>query len=290
MQRFLFVMLLLLAWPTTRPGPMIQAAEEIRLIVRGDDLGSSHAADDACIQSYKEGIMRTVELMVPGPWFPEAVKMLNENPGLDVGIHLVLTSEWANMKWRPLSCVPTLVDADGYFFPMVWQNPNFPPKTSIQKSSWKLDEVEKELRTQIETALRHVPRISHLGCHMGCTSLDSSMASVENKLAKEYHLEWDYKALNVKLFQGWRNDVKVAEERIRQFVQNLELLQPGTYLFIEHPGLNVPEMQALGHKGYEEVATDRDAVTRVFTSKEVQAAVQRKGIRLVSYKDVKEGR
>jgi len=53
------------------------------------------------------------------------VKLLSENPGLDVGIHLVLTSEWANMKWRPLTHAPSLVDADGYFFPMDTPNPNF---------------------------------------------------------------------------------------------------------------------------------------------------------------------
>jgi chitin disaccharide deacetylase len=152
-----FLVIAGLLFPLLLIGSKIQAAEEIRLIVRGDDMGSSHAANEACIKSYKEGIMRSVELMVPGPWFPEAVRLLQENPGLDVGIHLVLTSEWANLKWRPVSCVPSLVDADGYFFPMVWQNPNFPPNTSIQKSNWKLDDVEKELRAQIETALRHPP-------------------------------------------------------------------------------------------------------------------------------------
>ncbi|MHC4695008.1 MAG: ChbG/HpnK family deacetylase, partial [Planctomycetota bacterium] len=38
---------------------------EIRLIVRGDDIGSCHAANVACIQSYRQGIMRAVEVMVP---------------------------------------------------------------------------------------------------------------------------------------------------------------------------------------------------------------------------------
>jgi predicted glycoside hydrolase/deacetylase ChbG (UPF0249 family) len=204
-----------------------------------------------------------------------------------VGIHLVLTSEWENIKWRPLSYVPSLVDSDGYFFPMVWQNPNFPPDTSIEKSRWKLDEAEKELRAQIETALRHVPRITHLDCHMGCTSLDPSLAAAENKLAKQYHLDLDLEAARVKPFRGW-TDVRTAEERIQQFVHNLEALEPGTYLFVDHPGLNVPEMQALMHKGYEDVAADRDAVTRVFTSKEVLAIIQKKEIRLISYKDVKE--
>jgi len=94
--------------------------KSISLIVRGDDIGSCHAANVACIRSYKEGIMTSVELMVPCSWFPEAVKMLNENPGLDVGIHLVLTSEWENYKWRPLTHAPSLTDADGYFYPRVF--------------------------------------------------------------------------------------------------------------------------------------------------------------------------
>jgi predicted glycoside hydrolase/deacetylase ChbG (UPF0249 family) len=288
MREFIFFLFLLLMLPVVGAGWKVQEAQEVRLIVRGDDMGSSHAANVACLQSYKGGIMRTVELMVPGPWFPEAVKMLNENPGLDVGIHLVLTSEWENMKWRPLSCAPSLVDSDGYFFPMVWQNPNFPPDTSLEKSRWKLDQAEKELQAQIEAALQHVPRITHLGCHMGCTSLDPSLATLENKLAKQYHLDLDLEAAGVKHFPGWTG-VRTAEERIHQFVRNLEALEPGTYLFVDHPGLNVPEMQALMHKGYEDVAADRDAVTQVFTSREVLAVIQKKRIRLVSYKDVKEG-
>ena len=86
--------------------------DEIRLIVRGDDIGSSHAANVACIESYRDGIMRSVEVMVPCPWFAEAVEMLNENPGLDVGIHLTLTSEWEKCKWRPLTYGPSLVNED----------------------------------------------------------------------------------------------------------------------------------------------------------------------------------
>ena len=89
----------------------------IRLIVRGDDIGSSHAANLACIQSFREGIVRSVEVMVPAPWFPEAVRMLKDNPGLDVGVHLTLTSEWDNCKWRPLTGPSSITDADGILFP-----------------------------------------------------------------------------------------------------------------------------------------------------------------------------
>jgi len=49
-----------------------------RLIVRGDDMGFSHAANEALIKTYKEGIERFVEVLVPSPWFPEAVKLLEK--------------------------------------------------------------------------------------------------------------------------------------------------------------------------------------------------------------------
>lgn len=68
----------------------------IRLIVRGDDMGYAHSGNEAILKSYKEGIQTSIEVLVPAPWFPEAVKMLQENPQADVGIHLTLTSEWAN--------------------------------------------------------------------------------------------------------------------------------------------------------------------------------------------------
>ncbi len=61
--------------------------------------------------------MQSVEIMPVCPWFPEAVKLLNENPGLDVGIHLALTSEWENYKWGPVTHAPNLVDENGYFSP-----------------------------------------------------------------------------------------------------------------------------------------------------------------------------
>ncbi|MFW5774471.1 MAG: ChbG/HpnK family deacetylase, partial [Tangfeifania sp.] len=134
--------------------------EGIQLIVRADDIGSFHAANVGCIESYQNGIARSVELMPPCAWFPEAVEMLNENQGYDVGIHLTLTSEWSSVKWRPLTQCPGLVDDDGYFFPMVWKNENFPPGSSIQESDWNLDEIEQELRAQIELSLKHVPHIS----------------------------------------------------------------------------------------------------------------------------------
>ena len=69
----------------------------------------------------------------------------------------------------------------------------------------------------------------------------------------------------------------------------LNKLQPGnTYLFVEHPGLNTPELQAIHHIGYENVAEDRQGVTDVWTDKDIMALIKQKGIQLISYKDLKK--
>jgi predicted glycoside hydrolase/deacetylase ChbG (UPF0249 family) len=259
----------------------------ISLIVRGDDIGSCHAANVACIRSYKEGIMTSVELMVPCSWFPEAVKMLNENPGLDVGIHLVLTSEWDNYKWRPLTHAPSLTDADGYFYPTIWRRNNAPAGTALKDADWKIEEIEKELRAQIELGKRKVPHVSHLSYHMGCAGFDPKVRELCSKLAGEYNLDIEPSKAGVRGFGGF-GDAKTADERIERFIQRLEDLKPGTYLFVEHPGINTAEMSAIGHKGYEDVAKDRDAVTEVFVSYKVSKAIKRLGIKLISYADLKK--
>jgi predicted glycoside hydrolase/deacetylase ChbG (UPF0249 family) len=259
---------------------------EIQLLVRGDDMGSTHAANVACVESYRNGIMRSVELMPVGPWFLEAVQMLKDNPGLDVGIHLALTSEWSRYKWRPLTHCPSLMDEDGYFFPMVWQNRNFPADTSLDKSGWKLEEIEKELRAQIELARKYVPQITHLNGHMGFAGLDPKIGRLMDSLAKEYQLEIDTEKHRLQRFAGWKG-AQSYEDRIKVFCDNLKRLEPGNYLFVEHPAFDCPEMQPIGHVGYETVAKDREWVTRVFTSKQVRQMINEKGIKLISYADLR---
>jgi hypothetical protein len=41
--------------------------QPIRLIVRGDDMGYSHADNEAIVKCFKEGIETSVEVIVPSP-------------------------------------------------------------------------------------------------------------------------------------------------------------------------------------------------------------------------------
>ncbi|MDP6633702.1 MAG: polysaccharide deacetylase family protein [Phycisphaerae bacterium] len=265
------------------------AGKSINLIVRADDIGSSHAANVACIRSYKEGIATSVEVMVPCGWFPEAVKMLNANPGLDVGVHVVLTSEWENIKWRPLTKAPSLTDADGYFYPAIWRRKDAPAGTALRDAKWKIEEIEAEMRAQIELAVRKIPRISHMTGHMGSGNWDPKVKTLWAKLAKEYKLDISTSEYGVRRFRGYRG-AKTIQERTDKFIKALEDLKPGDYLFVEHPGLDTAEMRAIGHKGYRQVAEDRNAVTELFVNDKVKKKIKELNINLISYADLKKNR
>ncbi|WP_138991798.1 polysaccharide deacetylase family protein [Larkinella sp. C7] len=261
-----------------------------RLIVRGDDMGYSHAGNEALVKCYKEGIESSIEVIVPSPWFPEAVEMLKGIPDVDVGIHLALTSEWDNVKWRPVSDCPSLRDADGYFYPMIYPNKNY-PRRALVENDWKLEDVEKEFRAQIEMGLKKIPRISHVSGHMGCTGMGDDVKALILKLAKEYNLlildrnmqDWGVTGV------GYLGAHMTSEEKIESFSKMLESLEPGkTYLFVDHPGLDTPELRAIHHIGYEQVAVDRQGVTDAWTSPRVKALIKAKGIQLIGYRDLRK--
>jgi CubicO group peptidase (beta-lactamase class C family)/predicted glycoside hydrolase/deacetylase ChbG (UPF0249 family) len=268
--------------------PKVIRANAPRLIVRGDDMGFSHSADLALIKSYKQGIETSIEVIAPSPWFPETVKMLQQNPRVDVGLHFAITSEWDNVKWRPLTDCASLKNQDGYFYPMLFKNKNYRGQ-AIMDHDYKLDDIEKELRAQIEIAKKYLPRISHVSGHMGSTAFEPEVKALALRISKEYNLpmvDVDPVATGIS-YTGFDFRNKTTEERIEAFIEMLDRLEEGkTYVFVEHPGIDNDELRAIYHIGYEDVAQGRQDITTLFTSEKVKAAIVSKGIQLVSYKDV----
>ena len=177
------------------------------------------------------------------------------------------------------------MDADGYFFPMIWPNKNYPGQ-AVKENQWKPEDIEKEFRAQIEMAIKKIPRISHISGHMGCTDISDSVKQMTRKLAKEYNIDIDLKELNVK-YIGYDGPHKTSKEKVESFINMLNKLQPGnTYLFVDHPGLDSPELRAIHHIGYVDVATDRQGVTDTWTNEKIKKLIKQKGIQLISYKDL----
>jgi CubicO group peptidase (beta-lactamase class C family)/predicted glycoside hydrolase/deacetylase ChbG (UPF0249 family)/lysophospholipase L1-like esterase len=272
--------------PAHKPGALESHAAPARLIVRGDDMGFSHAGNEAILKCFKEGIETSIEVIVPSPWFPEAAKMLAENSTVDVGIHLALSSEWDNVKWRPLADVPSLRDEDGYFYPMIFPNKNY-PKRSLRENSWTLGDVETEFRAQIELAKKRIPRVSHISGHMGCDAFSPEVKMLARKLAKEFGLDIEPSEQGV-AYVSYAGRHATAGEKAESFLKMLGGLKAGkTYLFVDHPGLDTPELRAIHHVGYEQVAADRQGVTDAWTDPRVRELIKTKGIQLISYKDLK---
>lgn len=257
---------------------------EIRLLVRSDDMGVAQAVNEACLESVKHGIARSIEVIVPGPWFLQAVDMLKANPEIDVGVHLDLTSEWSGLKWGPISKnVPSLVDENGHFYPTTTQREGWENNTGFLESNWKIEEVERELRAQIETALRLLPNVTHLSSHMGTATSTAELMALTIRLSKEYKLPIQLPNIKYAGKFGERSDS--TEQRLSAMIDLIERLSPGLWLLVEHPGLDTAEMRSISNQGYKNVAEDRSNVTEVFTNEKIQAAIKKRGIRLVSYAD-----
>ncbi|OFX62417.1 MAG: hypothetical protein A2066_10060 [Bacteroidetes bacterium GWB2_41_8] len=248
-----------------------------RLLVRSDDMASSHAANESCIKAVKKGISRSIEIMVPCPWFFEAAQLLKQNPGIDVGVHLTVTSEWDGIKWGPLTASPSLADADG----------NFVAGTGDwYKKPYKMAEVEAEYRRQIELAMREIRSVTHISSHMGAPDVKPELKELVKKLAKEYKLIYETEALTPLPKNDW-DKAKNKDEKVAAFIAMLKILKPGnTYMFVEHPGNKTEEMKAIGNKTMLTVSHDRHLVTEVFTSDKVMKAIKDLGIELVDYTKV----
>jgi predicted glycoside hydrolase/deacetylase ChbG (UPF0249 family) len=261
----------------------LQCHAQIKLIARADDMGSFQAANLAIIDSYKNGIVRTVEVMAPCPWFDEAAEMLKSNPGVDVGLHLVLNSEWFYYRWKPLTNGKTLHDRQGYFNQMVWGD----GISSLSNVKLDMDEVEAEFRAQIKYALEKMPQISHLSEHMYFGSLRPELSGLIQKLADEYHfaVESDLDKRNVKHFEFPTGTD--FESRKAIFIERLNALPNGTYHFLAHPCIQNEELSQLTFDGKpSDMGLERIIDHELLTDPDILNIIKTRGIELVSYKDI----
>lgn len=130
------------------------------LILHVDDAGMSWDSNEGVRQAIGKGVANSVSVMMPCPWVPDMVDWLKANPQVDAGLHLTLTSEWDKYRWGPLSgkpAVPNLVDKEGAMWPSVEDVARTTPP----------DEVDKEIRAQLERARAMGFNPTHMDSHMG---------------------------------------------------------------------------------------------------------------------------
>jgi predicted glycoside hydrolase/deacetylase ChbG (UPF0249 family) len=149
------------------------------LLLHADDLGMSHSVNSASFEALEKGWITSASILVPCPWFPEVARFAKAHPDADLGIHLALNSEWTTFRWGPVvgrAAVPSLLDASGYF----------PLESGEVVAHARPEEVERELRAQIEMARNAGVRLSHFDSHMRTILQSAPLIEVYRRLSREY--------------------------------------------------------------------------------------------------------
>lgn len=276
------------------------------LIIHSDDAGMSHSANRGTIDAMEQGIVSSASIMVPCSWFVEIAEYARTHPERDFGVHLTLTCEWKTYRWGPVASrdrVPSLLDEQGYF----WRS------TEQVAQHAKAEEVELELRAQIDRAREFGVPLTHLDTHMGSVVSRPDLLEIYVRLGIEYdlpvlflrglseRLATEYPALAetgaamLKRLHEQRLPVldqmaqfyspPPGKTRKQAYLECLRDLPAGVSQLIVHCGYDDPELRAITNS-----APARDEDRRVFSDPEVIQLIKQQGITVITWKQFREMR
>jgi predicted glycoside hydrolase/deacetylase ChbG (UPF0249 family) len=265
------------------------------LILHADDLGVAHSENAASFDALDKGAVSSASIMIPTPWVTEVAEYAKSHPNADLGLHLTLTSEWATYRWgstAPRDQVPSLLDPDG----------TLPRDTRTVMTRAKIDEVERELRAQVDRALALGIRPTHLDSHMGALFNSPELMATYARVARAYRLPFltfitapgpgTAAAGSVKDFA--MDTVIVADEHVPTdkwkgfYLDALRSLKPGLNEIIVHLGYDDAELRAVtvGHDAYGSAWRQRDY--DVVNSAEFKQALKDNGVVLVTWRELQK--
>jgi chitin disaccharide deacetylase len=272
------------------------------LMVHADDLGMSHSVNVASIEAFKKAMVTSGSIMVPCPWFPEIAAYAREHPELDLGLHLTLTSEWKYLRWRPVAPpdkVKGLIDPEGY----MWRSERDTAKNATPQ------EIETEIRAQIDRARAFGIKPTHLDTHMGTLYTRKDFFDVYTKLGKEYGIPvMVMRATPEAIAHGKQIGTPIGEAELKQveadgfvlldylntgvqgktfaerkesYKKFLREMKPGVTMLIVHLGMNDPELKATTGSWEQ-----RHADFQSFTDPEIEALIKELGIKLTTWREL----
>ena len=261
------------------------------LIIHSDDLGVAHSENAASFKAIENGAVNSASVMMPTPWVLEVADYAKTHPDThDFGLHLVLSSEWKNYKWGPVSSidkVPSLINEHGYFH-------------AGCRAEVSIEEVEAELRAQIDRAYAMGLVPTHLDSHMGCLMQTKELIEAYLKMGQEYNIPvMVSKAFPEELLAKY--DVKVVLEDIltimpEQYSKGTEAyyndaiknLKPGVSTFLIHTAYDNDELKAMTieHPDWGNAWRQKDY--DYFTSEGCAKLLEEENIQLITWRQLKE--
>ena len=264
-------------------------ADDRLLIVNCDDLGVSHAANVATLKAMVDGVATSTTLMVPCPFAREAARMFE---GLDVGVHLTLTSEYPEYRWGSLTGRASLHGDDGYF----------PRTTAAAMARVEKEDMRAECRAQIDQAHHWGIDVTHLDAHMHAVEARADLFDVLLDLGVEYGLPVRMIAPTQAERLGLAAFHSAQRAKDRGIVSNEHLIypwpRPTRDVFFEAlPGLPAGVSEIFAHpvfdgeelRGYDLSNTAiRIHDAACLTDPTVRELIEQQGFRPISYRPLRE--
>jgi hypothetical protein len=258
----------------------------IRLITRGDDLGCARSLNRAVRECYEKGILRNVSVLAASPYVEEAAKMLAKTRGLCFGLHCDLTSEWDNVKWRPVAGrdkVPSLVDANGYLH----------QTNDAVRAAARPDEALMELQAQLDRARELGFDIRYADLHMMTVQLVPGLPDKFGEWCRTNRLI-DTRQIGSRLSLPPTSPLtrKHPGDYVADVINALKAAADGEYLIVGHLAYDDAEIRNLGHPGYpgESVAHNLNWERRAYVDERIVKFVREGSVLPIRYDETESAR
>jgi predicted glycoside hydrolase/deacetylase ChbG (UPF0249 family) len=274
------------------------------VILHADDIGMCQATLDAYAGLLDTGLAFTAATMVPCPWFPALADLCaSRSAGIDMGVHLTLTSEWAGYRWGALSTrdpATGLLDADGYLHAA--NAPVFEADPAA---------VADELTTQVDRALTAGIDVTHVDSHMGTVfhprfiegylnaglrhgippmfpRLDEAGMRAHGIEGREAEMLGSFLDQLAAQELPILDDLKTVpldehKDRLAKTKAVLDSVEPGITYFILHPAVDTPELRAITPHWQARVG-DYEA----FTSDAMQRYFEESNLHVIQYRALRD--
>ena len=284
-----------------------------RLIVNADDFGLTPGVNRAIAEAHRGGVVTSSTLMATGTAFDDAVAVARSLPQLSVGCHVLLVD---GQSVLPEETIPDLVDkASGRFYPTLG---SFARRVVAGQVS--AEQIEAEASAQIRRLQQAGIAVSHLDTHKHMHILPQVLRPLLQaaRACGVPAVRNPFERLRISLLAGrpelWRQFAKVsllgwlprrfgAEVRRASMAtcdgtigivatgfldptllgRMLDELPEGTWEFVCHPGYNDSDLSQI----HTRLRESRLAELQILTSEEIRQLLARKGIKLISYHDIR---
>ncbi len=202
------------------------AAGDRVAILHADDVGMCQATVTAFAELVDTGLALAGSAMVPCPWFGAAAALGGDRPGLDLGVHLTLTSEWEAYRWRPLSTLDPasgLLDEEGCLHR---------GRDAVRRHA-RPEAAAAEMAAQVDRALAAGVDVTHLDAHM-YTALAPELLPHYVRIARDHDLPallWPAASDAWDRFEGGRAAAETAAAGLAAYgappFDRIEVMRPG---------------------------------------------------------------